>query len=188
MCGLSCNKLLQGHSVIMRSHRNPKKKHGVGLEHPLCDSIQLVMLILFFVVWGIDSASYFLFRVSTVIAESVSLPFLLAPAVLSLCSGLYLLLKSHEKVLGETVGQPRLIKTGVYSWVRHPMYLGTLMFCLTFVFTVFSILSLGVWIVFFATYDRMATFEERDLIRILGEEYIAYQRQVPKWYPMPLKT
>jgi protein-S-isoprenylcysteine O-methyltransferase Ste14 len=171
----------------MRSHKNPKKKAGAGLEHPLCDSIQLVMLILFFAVWGIDSVSYFLFRVSTVIAESVSLPFLLAPAVLSLFFGVYLLLKSHEKAFGETIGQPRLIETGVYSWVRHPMYLGTLMFCLTFVFTVLSILSLGVWIIFLAIYDRMATFEERDLIRILGEKYIAYQRRVPKWCPRPHK-
>jgi protein-S-isoprenylcysteine O-methyltransferase Ste14 len=155
---LSCNKLLQGHSIIIQSHKNPKKRTGAGLEHPRYDSIQLVMLVLFFAVWGVDSASYFLFRVSTVIAGSVSLPFLLAPAVLSLFFGVYLSLKSHENVFGETIGQPRLIETGVYSWIRHPMYLGTLMFCLAFVFTVFSILSLGVWIMFFAKYDRMATF------------------------------
>jgi len=29
----------------------------------------------------------------------------------------------------------------------------------------------------------MATYEEKDLIRILGEEYTAYQKRVPKWFP-----
>jgi protein-S-isoprenylcysteine O-methyltransferase Ste14 len=31
-------------------------------------------------------------------------------------------------------------------------------------------------------YDRMATYEERDLIRILGEQYLNYQKRVPKWF------
>jgi protein-S-isoprenylcysteine O-methyltransferase Ste14 len=63
------------------------------------------------------------------------------------------------------------------------MYLGVLMFCLGFFFASPSLLSLGVWIGFFIVYDKMATYEEKDLVRILGEEYIAYQKRVPKWFP-----
>jgi len=40
-----------------------------------------------------------------------------------------------------------------------------------------------VWIGFFVLYDKMVTYEEKDLIRILGEQYIAYQKRVPKWFP-----
>jgi protein-S-isoprenylcysteine O-methyltransferase Ste14 len=29
----------------------------------------------------------------------------------------------------------------------------------------------------------MTTYEEKSLIQILGEEYIAYQKRVPKWFP-----
>jgi len=161
------------------------KKAGLGSEHPCCDSIQLVMLILYFAVWGIDSISYFLFRVSTVSIDLTSFPLLLLPAILSLSFGIYLALKSHEAVFGKTTGQPKLIDSGVYSLVRHPMYLGILMCCLGFFFITPSLLSLGVWTAFFIFYDKMATYEEKDLIRILGEEYITYQRRVPKWFPRP---
>ena len=44
-----------------------------------------------------------------------------------------------------------------------------------------SLLSLGVWVAFFIFYDKMATYEERDLIRTIGEEYVDYQKQVSKW-------
>lgn len=91
--------------------------------------------------------------------------------------------ESHEAVFGEMAGHPRLIDSGAYSWVRHPMYLGTLLFCLGFFLAMASLLSLGIWIVFFVFYDRMATYEEGVLVGILGEEYGAYQRRVPKWYP-----
>jgi len=163
----------------------PNRKTGLGSEHPFCDSLQLAMLILYFAVWAIDSLSHFLFRVSTVVVELASFPLLLLPSFLLLSSGIYLALKSHDAVFGETTGQSRFIDSGVYSWTRHPMYLGILLFCLGSLFAVFSLLSLGVWIVFFMVYDRMATYEERDLIRILGEEYIAYRKRVRKWFPRP---
>jgi protein-S-isoprenylcysteine O-methyltransferase Ste14 len=165
----------------------PKNKVMLGSEHPLCDKIQSAMLILFFAVWSIDTSSHFLFRVSTVLAGLNSFPLLLFPALLSWGFGIYLASKSHEAVLPETAGQPRLIESGVYSWVRHPMYLGTLLFCLGFFFAMTSLLSLGVMIVFFAFYDKMATYEEEDLIHVLGEAYTTYQKRVPKWCPKPYR-
>jgi len=160
-----------------------KKKTGVGSEYPHCDQIQLIMIILFFLVWGGDSLSFFVFRYSTVLVELSSLPVLLLPAILSLGFGLYLVAKSHKAVFGEITDHPRLIDSGVYSWVRHPMYLGILLSCLGFFFISPSLLSFGVWLTFFILYDKMTAYEERDLIRKLGEEYIAYQKRVPKWFP-----
>jgi protein-S-isoprenylcysteine O-methyltransferase Ste14 len=113
----------------------------------------------------------------------ISLPVLVIPAILSLGFGLYLIAKSHKAVFGETADRPRLINSGVYSWVRHPMYLGILMSCLGFFFISPSFLSLGVWLAFFILYDKMATYEEKNLISILGKKYIDYQKQVPKWFP-----
>ncbi len=156
-------------------------KAGLGSEHPLCDSIQLVMLILYFTVWGIDSLSYFVFGVSTVFVGFTSFPLLLLPAFLSWSFGTYFVFKSHEAIFVEKTVQPKLNDSGVYSWVRHPMYLGTLMFCLGFLFITPSLFSIGVWIAFFIFYDKMATYEEKDLIQLLGEEYINYQKRVPKW-------
>jgi len=166
--------------VVVKISEN---KAGLGSEHPHCDQIQLIMIILFFVVWGGDSLSFFIFRYSTVLVGLFSLPVLVLPAILSLGFGLYLVAKSHEAVFGEVTDQPSLIDSGVYSWVRHPMYLGILLICLGFFFLSPSLLSLGVWLAFLILYDKMAKYEEKDLIRILGEEYIAYQKRVPKWIP-----
>jgi protein-S-isoprenylcysteine O-methyltransferase Ste14 len=112
-----------------------------------------------------------------------SLPALLSPAILSLGLGLYLLAKSHQAIFGKASSQSRLMDSGVYSWVRHPMYLGILLFCLAFFFFIPSLFSFGVWLAFFLLYNKMTAYEENDLIRVLGKEYIDYQKRVPKWVP-----
>lgn len=158
-------------------------KHGLGSEHPLCDRIQLVMLILFFMVWGIDSLSHFIYGYSTIIFDTVIFSPLFLGTVLLLALAFLLVLKSHKAVLEQVHHPPRLVDSGVYSWVRHPMYLGTLIFCLAFLFVTVSIVSIGIWIAFFLFYDRMATYEERSLIQILGKDYTIYQKRVSKWLP-----
>lgn len=136
------------------------------------------MTILFFVVWGLDS---FVYGCSTVLVGLIPLPLRLFLAFLSLGVGVYLGAKSHRVIFGEARDRPVLVDSGVYSRVRHPMYLGILMFCLGFFFAIPSLLSLGVWVGFFILYDKMAAYEEKDLVRLLGEEYTAYQKRVPKW-------
>ena len=156
----------------------PEDKATLGSEYPYCDSLQLVMMALFFVVWALDS---FVFGYSTILAELVLLPLRLFLAALSLGVGAYLGAKSHEVIFGEERDRPVLIDSGVYSRVRHPLYLGILMFCLGLFFAIPSLLSLAVWVAFFILYDRMAAYEENDLVRVLGEKYTTYQKRVPKW-------
>jgi protein-S-isoprenylcysteine O-methyltransferase Ste14 len=158
-------------------------RHGLGSEHPLCDRIQLATIAVFFVTWGLDSLSHFIFGFSTVVLDAVSFPPLLLGTTVFLCIGSYLVSKSHKAVFDEGQASLKLVDSGVYAVVRHPMYLGTLLFCLSFLFLIFSLVSIGIWIAFFIFYDRMATYEERSLIQILGEEYVAYQRRVAKWFP-----
>jgi protein-S-isoprenylcysteine O-methyltransferase Ste14 len=158
-------------------------RHGLGAEHPLCDRIQLVMLILFFIVWGVDSLSFFIFGYSTVIFDIIAFPALLVGVSVILGLSFYLVSKSHKAVLEQIHDPPELVDSGVYAWVRHPMYLGILLFCLAFLFISISLASLVIWLGFFIFYDRMATYEERSLIELLGEQYAAYQKRVSKWLP-----
>lgn len=158
-------------------------KHGMGSEHPFCDRIQLLMVTLFFIVWSVDSLSFFMFGYSTVILEVLTFPALLTGTIMFSCLSLYLVSKSHRAILEQVHDPPKLVDSDVYAWVRHPMYLGTLLFCLSFLFVSFSLVSIGIWIVFFIFYDRMATYEEKSLIEILGKQYIAYQKRVSKWLP-----
>lgn len=158
-------------------------RHGLGSEHPLCDRVRLLMVILFFAVWGLDFLSFFMFGYSTVIFGVNSFPAFFIGTVLFLSFGLYLVSKSHTAVFNEGQTQAKLIDSGVYALVRHPMYLGTLLFCLSFLFISVSLLSTAIWIAFFIVYDRMATYEEESLMEILGEQYVDYQKRVPKWFP-----
>lgn len=54
---------------------------------------------------------------------------------------------------------------------------------LAFFFAIPSLLSLAVWIAFFIFFDKMATYEEKDLAKIVGQDYAAYKKRVPKWLP-----
>jgi protein-S-isoprenylcysteine O-methyltransferase Ste14 len=153
---------------------------GLGAEHPLNDTIQGVFLVVFLVVWGLDS---FVFHFSTVLAEVVPVFIRLPLGLLSVAAGIYLALKSEAMVFGRDVGDRKLITTGVYAYVRHPMYLGGLLILLGFSFATLSLLSLLVWAGLFIFLDRMATYEEIDLYRIVGEQYLDYQKRVPKWLP-----
>ena len=144
----------------------PKHRTGLGSEHPYCDSIQNMMIILFLVVWGLDS---FILNYSTALGGLIPIPIRLFLSIPSLSIGAYLGAKSHKAIFDEVHDPPKLVDSGVYSWVRHPMYMGILMFCLGFFFAIPSLLSLTVWVVFFIVYDKMATYEEKDLIRVLVE-------------------
>jgi len=171
-------------SVVSAQTWHMLHRKGLGAEHPLNDRVQAMFMVVFLGVWALDS---FIFRFSTVLAGAVPLVIRLLLAVLSFVAGIYLAGKSEAAVFGRTLvgrtGESKFITTGVYGWVRHPMYLGSLLVLLGFFFTTLSLLSLVVWVGLFAFINRMAAYEEQDLIRILGIEYLDYQKQVPKWFP-----
>ncbi|MBN1861482.1 MAG: DUF1295 domain-containing protein [Candidatus Thermoplasmatota archaeon] len=160
-----------------------EKRFGLGSEHPLCDRIQIIFLLLFFFIWGIDAISLLIVGYSTVIIGIILFPLLSIPALIFFVLSFYLVAKSHDVIFSESNTHQKFIESGVYSWVRHPMYLGILLFCLGFLFLMVSILSIMIWIAFFIIYDRMATYEEKELIKILGNKYLSYQNRVLKWLP-----
>lgn len=151
---------------------------GVGAEHPLNDRLQILFLIVFLTVWVLDSFFlHYVLDLFGIMILLVTVPL----GVLTFASGIILAHKSEEGVFHNPAGA--VIDTGVYSYVRHPMYLGSLLILLGFTVTTLSMLSLFVWVVLFLFLDRMAAYEERDLTRILGQPYVDYQKRVPKWLP-----
>eukprot|EP01083_Nonionella_stella_P021989 60813_1 len=70
---------------------------------------------------------------------------------------------------------------GLYSMVRHPqMFFNILAFCMVPKMTV-SRLTLT--LAFFAYVMVGIQFEEKDLIKVFGDSYIEYQKQVPQLFP-----
>jgi methanethiol S-methyltransferase len=154
-------------------------RHGIGDENPINDRAQVVFVLIFLIIWGIDSfILHFGLNLLGLISLFVSVPI----GIVSFIVGVYFVRKSEAVVFSNTEG--KVIDTGVYGWVRHPMYLGTLLILLGFSIATISILSFTVWVVFFIFLDRMASYEEKDLTRILGQHYIEYQKRVHKWIPI----
>jgi protein-S-isoprenylcysteine O-methyltransferase Ste14 len=78
----------------------------------------------------------------------------------------------------------RLITTGFYRWVRHPLYLfGLLLLWLTPVMTV-NLLT--VFLLLTAYIFIGAAFEERRLVQEFGSAYTEYRRRTPMIFPVPL--
>lgn len=78
----------------------------------------------------------------------------------------------------------RLVREGPYRYVRHPIYLGALLFFLGLGWMTANAISFGLmvggWVVIMAGRIRQ---EEKLLVQKFGEEYRAYQRQTGRLIP-----
>ena len=83
----------------------------------------------------------------------------------------------------QEVNQPTLIISGLHRFVRHPLYTGTFIF-IAGLFFLFPFMANLVSISVIIAYTLIAIrFEERKLILTFGEDYISYQKRVPKILP-----
>ncbi len=149
-------------------------------EHPYGDIVQIIALIIFLAVWILDS---FIFKFSTILATHISLYIRLLLAAVSFGFALYLAKASHDILFKEVRDPPQVIKTGVFSRLRHPLYLAALLSYLGFIWTTLSLLSLALFIAIFLFYNYIATFEERELEEKFGQAYTDYKERTPKWLP-----
>ena len=78
----------------------------------------------------------------------------------------------------------RLVTTGPYAYVRHPLYLGTFLIGTGFCIAVRSFpLALTALVFFMTTYRHKAISEEAMITGEWGQVYEAYRRAVPRWLP-----
>ena len=74
---------------------------------------------------------------------------------------------------------------GPYRWVRHPLYLFSLVIIWSCpIFTVDRLLHNGLWTIWIII---GAAMEERDLVDCFGQAYRSYQKTVPMLLPTSLK-
>ncbi|HEC34500.1 MAG TPA: DUF1295 domain-containing protein [Chloroflexi bacterium] len=77
-----------------------------------------------------------------------------------------------------------LVTTGIYSRVRHPMYLSNILLALGWALLfrgIHALLCVPIWIL---CYGVLIFFEEKGLEEEYGEEYQEYRRKVP-WRIVP---
>lgn len=167
-------------SLRTPSQGNHRRRTDLLDEHPYGHTGQFTGIVLFLIVWSLDS---FIFNVSTVPANYIPLALRLAAAAFCFLAAVYFFLKSHRVIFEEFRAPPQVIDTGVFSIVRHPLYLSALLVYVGLFFTTFSLFSLAIFGAVFLFYDFIARFEEKKLLEAFGEAYRSYMEKTPKWFP-----
>ena len=73
----------------------------------------------------------------------------------------------------------RIVESGAYRFVRHPMYGGLILLAVGFSLARGSLVALVLSVALAVLFDRKANVEERWLAR-LAPEYAAYRERVPR--------
>jgi len=155
-------------------------RKDLGGEAPLNDEIQLILLIIFLAVWGVDS---FWIKQTTFLGAFV-------PLILRILLGLFLLFwwgyltwYGLAVIFGEERATPNVVRKGPFGYVRHPIYLASIIFYLGLTAFTFSLASLALSIVAIIYYNFAAIYEEKLLIAKYGDEYKKYMAEVGRLLP-----
>jgi protein-S-isoprenylcysteine O-methyltransferase Ste14 len=87
------------------------------------------------------------------------------------------------KVLYEAQHRYAPATTGIYSYVRHPQYIGFILVMFGFLLQWPTLLTLAMFPVLVFMYVKLARTEEREALREFGRDYERYMRDVPGFIP-----
>jgi len=155
-------------------------KSGVGREHPQTHLIHIICIIGFIIVCISDSL---IFNFSTFLINYILWPIRIVLFALFLVIALIFMGLSGKKIFSENEQEKSLAKTGVFAYVRNPMYLGTPLIFIAFIFLTLSLISIVPTVITMLLFNIMVKFEEKDLEKIFGQEYLEYKKKVPRWFP-----
>jgi protein-S-isoprenylcysteine O-methyltransferase Ste14 len=168
----------------MAHHHTQKKVHrhrdDLTGEHGMGDVGQLVLACLFAATWIADT---FLFQYTTFLNQYVPMAVRIPIGVVLLILSGYLARTGLAIVFGEERKKPGVIRKGVFSVMRHPIYLSEILLYLCLLMLSISLAAAGVWIVAIAFLHYISRYEERLLLERFGEAYEQYMRAVPMWLP-----
>jgi protein-S-isoprenylcysteine O-methyltransferase Ste14 len=111
-------------------------------------------------------------------------PFALRLAILVCTFALSVFLFKRGHVVVEHEGGPTgVISSGAFRYVRHPLYLASILPYFGLSVSTCSLASLCLAALIFVFYDYIAGYEERHLEREFGEAYRSYKVRTGKWLP-----
>ncbi len=155
-------------------------KSGAGREHPQTHLIHIICIIGFIIVCISDSL---IFNFSTFLTNYIIWPIRIILFAIFLVIALIFMRLSHKGVFPDNQEEKRLAKTGIFAYVRNPMYLGIPLIFIAFIFLTLSLISIVPLVITLFLFNNMVKFEEKDLEKIFGQEYIEYKKKVPRWVP-----
>lgn len=77
----------------------------------------------------------------------------------------------------------RLVTNGIYSWVRHPQYLGIFLLTIGFLIQWPTLVTLAMCPILIFAYYKLVKKEEKYLKQNFGYIYAEYQKKVPPFIP-----
>lgn len=95
-----------------------------------------------------------------------------------------LLIKIGKGTTSPLAPPKNLVVTGIYQYVRNPMMIGVL-FVILGEWILLGSFSLFCWFLFaiVGTHIAFIIYEEPELIRRFGDDYLLYKKYVPRWIP-----
>jgi len=153
---------------------------GAGREHPQTHLIHIICITGFIIVCVSDSL---FFNFSTFLINFIP------PLIRIILCGIFLVIAllfmklSGNAVFPHNQEEKPLVKTGIFAHVRNPIYLGTPLIFIAFLFLTLSLISIVPIIITMILFNNMVKFEEKELEKIFGQEYLEYKRNVPRWLP-----
>ena len=170
-----------GEEKIFKIQEN---RNDLAGEHKLGDLGQFSFAVIFLTVWIID---YFFVQLTPSFSQySTLLIRIMAAFVIFIIAGL-LAKKGLTMVFAEIREKPMVIRTGVFRVVRHPIYLGAILFYLAFLAVYFSLPATFVWIIIVQFYVYLCKHEEKLLIEKYGNDYEQYKLETPMILPRLIK-
>ncbi|MZP31039.1 DUF1295 domain-containing protein [Heliobacterium undosum] len=89
----------------------------------------------------------------------------------------------YHKYWSKESGKGKVVKTGVYRYIRHPQYTGFMLLTVGMIFEWATLPMLLMWPFIAVMYYRLAKREEQDMIREFGEEYVMYMQKTKRFIP-----
>jgi len=159
---------------MARRHRD-----NLAGEHKAGDIGQLILFCLFMALWLSDM----FLKYSSFLNEYIPVVVRLPIGILLLIVSGYLAGTGLSVVFGKKSQSQGVIRKGVFSFVRHPIYLSEIILYLGLLALHISMATVFIWIIAILFLHYISRYEEKLLLAKYGMEYKQYMKEVPMWFP-----
>lgn len=121
-------------------------------------------------------------------SDDTSLAYLVYFVSYALIAGGFLLAAYAWRILYEAQRNNTIARTGPYSYVRHPQYIGFMLVMFALLLAWPALSTVVMLPVLTLMYVRLARFEERSAVKQFGDEYRRYRETTPAFLPRPGAT
>ena len=145
---------------------------GIGPQFTLISIVYAIIIFLIHLIW----MQSFIF---TIISRQVNL---ILGIILIIVGLLIFLIPAHT--IDKYFYEGRICTTGIYSFIRHPIYGSWIVFIIPGIVIISgSLLGISIPIFMYIIFKILIPKEEKYLEKKFGEEYLKYQKKVNAVFP-----